>query len=93
MLLPQIGRVSVDPTVSSFDELDAEVSVRPIGVAILRDRGSLASNGMKNITAEQSSVTRSCSRKKFTYPLKLLNNAKKSRYRVNVSSSGLRWFR
>ena len=50
-----------------------------------------SSNGMKNITAEQSSVTRSCSRKKSTYPLKLSNNAKKSRYLVSVSPRGLLW--
>jgi hypothetical protein len=49
-----------------------------------------SSNGMKNLTAEQS-VTRSCSMKNSTYPRKSSNNAKKSRYLPSVSPRGLRW--
>ena len=39
--LPQRGRVSVDPTVASHDELNASTSVLRIRVAILRHRRSL----------------------------------------------------
>lgn len=48
-----------------------------------------SSNGMKNVMAAKSSVTRSCNRKKSTYSLKLSNNAKKSQYLANVSPSEL----
>jgi hypothetical protein len=50
-----------------------------------------SSNGMKNVTAARSSLTRSCSKKKSTYPLKSSNNAKKSSYLASVSPSGLLW--
>jgi hypothetical protein len=43
-----------------------------------------SSNGGKTVTAEQSLVTRSYSTKKSAYPVKLSNNAKKSRYLANV---------
>ena len=45
----------------------------------------------QNLTAEQSSLTRSCSMKNSTYPLKSSNKAKKSWYLASVSPSGLHW--
>ena len=45
--------------------------------------------GIKNLIAEKSSVTKSCSRKNSTYPLKLPNNAKKSAYRLSTAVNGL----
>jgi hypothetical protein len=53
--------------ISSLDELDAWTSVLPVRGAVLRYRGSSKLiNGMKKLTSAQSSVTRSCRRKKST---------------------------
>ena len=47
-----------------------------------------SSNGEKNLTAEQSSVTRSCSRKNSTYPRKSPKSPKKSAYRASGGTQG-----
>jgi hypothetical protein len=39
--------------------------------------------GITNLIAEKHSITKSCSRRNSTYPLKLPNNGKKSAYRFS----------
>jgi hypothetical protein len=51
-----MGSVSADPMVAGLDEFEAEASIILVSVAVLGTDGVLkSSNGMKNLTAEQSS--------------------------------------
>jgi hypothetical protein len=84
--------VALDPAISSLDELDASTSVFCVRGVVLRRRGrSEVIERHEERHGARPLVTRSCDKKKSTYPLKSSNNAKKSSYLANVSPRGLLW--